>query len=59
MEKLTVCMLMVGIGHPWELVGTFVLMTEGENSPMVEFLNAVAHLEPGLTELRDALDQGH
>jgi hypothetical protein len=56
MEKLTVCMLMVGIGHPWELVGTFVLMTEGENSPMVEFLNAVAHLEPGLTELRDALD---
>jgi hypothetical protein len=33
-------------------------MAEEVNSPMMELLDAVARLEPGLTELRDARDQG-
>jgi hypothetical protein len=33
-------------------------MAEEVNSPMMELLDAVARLEPGLTELRDAHDQG-
>jgi hypothetical protein len=48
----------IGIGHPWALVGAFVSMAEGANSPMMKFLDAVARLEPGRAELRDALDQG-
>jgi hypothetical protein len=51
-------MLTVGIGHPWALVGVFVLTVECTNSLMVEFLDAMAHPGPGLTELRDTLDQG-
>jgi hypothetical protein len=58
MEKLTICSLTVGIGHPWALVGIFVLTVAGENSLMVEFLDAVARLELVLVELRDELDQG-
>jgi hypothetical protein len=58
MEKLTICSLTVRIGHPWALVGIFVLAVAGENSLMVEFLDAVARLELVLVELRDELDQG-
>jgi hypothetical protein len=37
---------------------TFVPTAEGANSLAVEFLDAVARLEPDFAELRDALDQG-
>jgi hypothetical protein len=45
-----------GISHLWALIGAFVPMVEGENSPMMEFLDAVAGLEPDLMELRETLD---
>jgi hypothetical protein len=49
---------MAEIGHPRAFVGTSPSATEGVNSSMVEFLNAVARIQPGCVEFRDTLDQG-
>jgi hypothetical protein len=54
--KLTVYRVTDGISHLRAHIGAFVPMVEGENSPMMEFLDAVAGLEPGLVELRETLD---
>jgi hypothetical protein len=49
--KLTNSRFVAGIGNPWALIGAFVPMAEGVNSPKMEFFNAVAHLKPGLAGL--------
>jgi hypothetical protein len=54
--KLTVYRVADGISHLRAHIGAFVPMAEGENSPMMEFLDAVAGHEPGLVELRETLD---
>jgi hypothetical protein len=56
--KLTVCGLTAGIGHPRAFIGVPLPVAKGANSPMVEFLDVVAHHQPDCAELRDALDQG-
>jgi hypothetical protein len=43
-----VCRLAVGIGNPRALKGAFLLMAQGENTSMMEFLDAVARLELSL-----------
>jgi hypothetical protein len=56
--KLTVYGLVAGIGHPRAFVGASLPTVEGVNWPIVEFLDALARLQPSCAELRDALDQG-
>jgi hypothetical protein len=46
------------IGHPWALMGAFVLVAEGVNSLKMEFIDAVARLKPGPAEVSYAVDQG-
>jgi hypothetical protein len=54
--KLTIYELTTGIDHPRAFVGVSLPAAEEANSSMVEFLDAVACLQPGCVELRDALD---
>jgi hypothetical protein len=43
--------LAAGISHPWAFVGVSLSAAKGANSPMVEFLDVVACLQPGCAEI--------
>jgi hypothetical protein len=45
------------IGQPGGFKSQSFLVTEGANPPKIKFFNAVACLEPGLTQLSDAPNQ--
>jgi hypothetical protein len=57
--KFTISRSVVGIGHPWALIGAFVPMAEGGgvNSLKMELFDAVARLKPGSVEFSYALEQ--
>jgi hypothetical protein len=55
-SRFTVSRFATGIGQPWAFECQLLPMAKGPNSPKVELFDAVAHLEPGLTEFGHVLD---
>jgi hypothetical protein len=56
-SRFTLSRFATGIGQPWAFECQLLPTAKRVNSLKIEFFDAVARLEPGLTEFGHALDQ--
>jgi hypothetical protein len=56
-EEITFERVVAGIGYPRTFEYQCLLTTEGANPPKREFFDVVAHLEAGMAQFSNALDQ--
>jgi hypothetical protein len=56
-KETTLRRFTVEISHSWTFKCQYLLATEGENLPKIEFFNAVARLEAGPAQFSNALGQ--